>query len=100
MDVIPFISKDTNYPELPPEFNGDFISYYAQGPKLHEYLQEMHSEVLSKYNVMTVGEAPGITIDKALDLVGENRTELNMLDRKSHRLTSSHLVTSYAVFCL
>lgn len=90
MDVIPFISKDTNYPELPPEFNGDFISYYAQGPKLHEYLQEMHSEVLSKYNVMTVGEAPGITIDKALDLVGENRKELNMffhfdlmsLDRK------------------
>jgi oligo-1,6-glucosidase len=90
MDVIPFISKDTNYPKLPPQFKGDFIAYYAQGPKLHEYLQEMHAEVLSKYNVMTVGEAPGITIENALCLVGENRNELNMffhfdlmsLDRK------------------
>ena len=90
MDVIPFISKDTNYPELPSQFKGDFIAYYAQGPKLHEYLQEMHVEVLSKYNVMTVGEAPGITIENALDLVGEKRNELNMffhfdlmsLDRK------------------
>ncbi|MDO7675394.1 MAG: alpha-glucosidase [Flavobacteriaceae bacterium] len=90
MDVIPFISKDTNYPELPSQFKGDFIAYYAQGPKLHEYLQEMHVEVLSKYNVMTVGEAPGITTENALDLVGEKRNELNMffhfdlmsLDRK------------------
>ena len=90
MDVIPFISKDVSYPELPEKYQGDFISYYAEGPRLHEYLQEMNREVLSKYNVMTVGEAPGITVDNALDLVGEDRHELNMffhfdlmaLDRK------------------
>ncbi len=90
MDVIPFISKDILFPELPEKYKGDFVSYYAEGPKLHEYLQEMNKEVLSKYDVMTVGEAPGVTIDNALDLVGENRNELNMffhfdlmsLDRK------------------
>ncbi|CAI8189482.1 MAG: alpha-glucosidase [Flavobacteriaceae bacterium] len=90
MDVIPFISKDTSFPELPEKYQGDFVSYYAEGPKLHEYLQEMNKEVLSKYDVMTVGEAPGVTIDNALDLVGEDRKELHMffhfdlmsLDRK------------------
>ena len=78
MDVISFISKDIDFPELPAAYEGDFISYYSNGPKLHEYLHEMHTEVLSKYDVMTVGEAPGIGVDKALNFVDEDRGELNM----------------------
>ncbi|VAW10166.1 Trehalose-6-phosphate hydrolase, partial [hydrothermal vent metagenome] len=78
MDVISFISKDTDFPELPASYNGDFILFYANGPKLHEYLQEMNTSVLSKYDVMAVGEAPGIPIDKALNFVDEDRDELNM----------------------
>ncbi len=78
MDVISFISKDTNYPNLPEKYKGDFVAYYSDGPKLHEYLHEIHTEVLSKYDVMTVGEAPGIGIDKALDFVDEDRQEVNM----------------------
>lgn len=78
MDVIPFISKDTRYPDLPAEYDGDFIAYYANGPRLHEFLQEMNREVLSKYDIMTVGEAPGVTLDQALDFVDEDREELDM----------------------
>ncbi|MEM7486667.1 MAG: alpha-glucosidase [Bacteroidota bacterium] len=78
MDVIPFISKDTNYPELPDEYNGNFIPFYANGPKLHEYLHEMNKEVLSKYDIMTVGETPGVDRDQALLFVDEDRRELNM----------------------
>ncbi|WP_422084084.1 glycoside hydrolase family 13 protein [Ulvibacterium sp.] len=78
MDVISFISKDTDFPELPKKYNGDFIPYYANGPRLHEYLHEMNKEVLSKYDVMTVGEGTGISIDRALDFVNEDRQELNM----------------------
>lgn len=78
MDVIPFISKDTTYPELPAKYKGNFISYYSEGPRLHEFLHEMNKEVLSKYDVMTVGEAPGVTLEKALDFVDEDRAELNM----------------------
>ena len=78
MDVISFISKDTDYPELPEKYKGDFIPYYADGPKLHEFLQEMNAKILSKYDVMTVGEAPGVTRDQALNFVDENRKELNM----------------------
>ncbi len=94
MDVIPFISKDTTYPELPEKYNGNFVSYYSEGPRLHEFLNEMNQQVLSKYDIMTVGEAPGITLDKALDFVDEDREELNMffhfdlmsLDRDGHEV--------------
>ena len=78
MDVISFISKDTAFPELPDSYNGEFIPFYSNGPKLHEYLQEMNEQVLSKYDVMTVGEAPGVSINQALNFVNEDRKELNM----------------------
>ncbi|HYM93857.1 MAG TPA: alpha-amylase family glycosyl hydrolase, partial [Chitinophagaceae bacterium] len=79
MDVIPFISKDTTFPELPKEYNGNFIAYYANGPHLHEYLKEMYKEVLSKHDVMSVAEGIGVTTATAHDFVDENRHELNML---------------------
>lgn len=78
MDVIPFISKDTTFPELPAEYKGDFIEYYANGPHLHEYLQEMNREVLSKYDVMSVAEGAGITSEDVLKFVDEDRRELDM----------------------
>jgi len=90
MDVIPFISKDTSYPELDAQEPHEFIAYYADGPQLHPYLQEMHQEVIQHYDVMTVGEGPGIAKEQALDFVDEDRQELDMffhfdlmsLDRK------------------
>ncbi len=78
MDVIPFISKDINYPELPGEYAGNFMSFYADGPNLHAYLHEMNQKVLTPHQVMSVGEAPGVSVDQALDFVDEDRQELNM----------------------
>lgn len=78
MDVIPFISKDTNFPELPDKYEGNFMAYYADGPKLHDYLHEMNQRVLSPNKIMSVGEAPGVSLDQALDFVDEDRQELNM----------------------
>jgi oligo-1,6-glucosidase len=79
MDVIPFISKDQSFPNFPPDYDGNFGRVYASGPKLHDYLQEMNREVLSKYDVMTVGEAAGTTLEKTPLLVDERRNELNMI---------------------
>jgi oligo-1,6-glucosidase len=76
MDVIPFISKDTTFPPLPAAYHGDFVAYYAKGPKVHEYLQEMNREVLSKYDIMTVGEGGGVAVEDALKFVGDDRHEL------------------------
>ena len=78
MDVISFLSKDISFPELPTKYQGDFITYYAEGENIHDYLNEMNNEVLSKYDVMTVGEAPGVTIDNAFKFVDEDRKELDM----------------------
>ncbi|MEO0506585.1 MAG: alpha-glucosidase [Bacteroidota bacterium] len=78
MDVIPFISKDDTYPELPAEFEGNFIPFYANGPHLHDYLHEINTKVLSHYEVMTVGEAPGVSREDAHLFVDDARKELNM----------------------
>ncbi|NOT46803.1 MAG: alpha-glucosidase [Acidobacteria bacterium] len=78
MDVIPFISKDTSFPEMPAAMNGDWGKFYRSGPNLHEYIQEMNREVLSKYDIMTVGEI-GATPEEAHLFVDETRNELNML---------------------
>lgn len=80
MDVIPFISKDISFPELPKEYNGEgMIAYYANGPHLHQYLQEMNEQVLSKYDIMSVAEGVAVTTSSAHDFVDEDRHELNML---------------------
>jgi oligo-1,6-glucosidase len=79
MDVIPFVSKDQTFPDFPANFDGHAEYIYAAGPHMHEYLQEMNREVLSKYDVMTVGEAFGVTLQQTPLLVDERRHELNMI---------------------
>ena len=62
MDVINMISKVEGYPDGEADSGlqttADKLPYVMNGPHVHEYLQEMNREVLSKYDVMTVGEAP------------------------------------------
>jgi len=78
MDALAFISKDTTWPaELPAEYKGSWPMYYASGPHLHEYIQEMNKEVLSRYNLATVAEAFG-DIPRVKKFVDEDRKELNM----------------------
>ena len=84
MDVIPFIAKDTTFPvitqkELNEKYEGGWNHYLASGPHLHDYLKEMNSEVLSKYDCMSVAEGAGVTTATAHDFVDEDRHELNML---------------------
>ncbi|MVN22139.1 glycoside hydrolase family 13 protein [Mucilaginibacter arboris] len=83
MDVISYISKDTNFPVITQEYldkndKGKWGLYYAKGPKLHDYLQQMNREVLSQYEIMTVGEGSGVTINEAMNFVDPDRKELDM----------------------
>ncbi len=84
MDVIPLISKDQHFPPFPEDFDGNFPAVYASGPRIHEFLQEMHCEVLSKYDIMTVGEGIGVAVEEANDYVGHSRNELNMIFHFDH----------------
>jgi oligo-1,6-glucosidase len=78
MDVIPLISKNQQFPEMDAATLKHPEYIYAFGPRLHEYLKEMNSEVLSKYDVMTVGEVFGGTPEKTMLLTDERRKEINL----------------------
>lgn len=83
MDVIPFISKDTTFPvitqkDINEKYNGDWSQYLASDPYLHDHLQEMNREVLSKYDVMTLAEGAGATKATMMNFVDPDRHELNM----------------------
>jgi len=58
---------------------GDGSPYFLNGPHIHEYLQEMNKKVFSKYDIMTVGEAPGTTPEIAAQYVNWDRHELDMI---------------------
>ncbi|OCK80164.1 glycoside hydrolase family 13 protein [Lepidopterella palustris CBS 459.81] len=84
MDVINLISKVQSYPDAEVVLKshkyqpGD--KFFANGPRLHEYLQEMRKEVLSKYDTITVGEMPFVRDeDEIMRVVGAESGELNMI---------------------
>lgn len=78
MDVIPFISKPP-FEDHPDAAGDDLFGFYAGGPHVHDYLQEMHQRVLADYDVMTVGEGQGIRPEDAYRYVGSDRKELQSL---------------------
>jgi oligo-1,6-glucosidase len=87
MDVINFISKVPELPDAPNPEGKKYVSggqYFINGPRIHEFLQEMNREVLSKYDVMTVGEMPGVTVEEAKLYTGEDRNEVNMVFQFEH----------------
>ncbi|HNR09468.1 MAG TPA: alpha-glucosidase [Saprospiraceae bacterium] len=77
LDAIAFCSKDTTWPALPEEYHGNWPLYYASGPHLHDYMQEMNREVFSKYDIATVAEAMG-DVERVMKFVDPARKELNM----------------------
>jgi oligo-1,6-glucosidase len=85
MDVINLISKAgyQNAPNVEGKRYASGAEYFFNGPKVHEYLQEMNKEVLSR-GVVTVGEAPGVDVEQAKLYTGANRNELNMVFQFEH----------------
>lgn len=81
MDVINLISKTK---EFAPTAEHPVPRQPANGPHVHEYLEEMNQKVLSKYDIMTVGETPGVHPDDALKYAGFNSHELDMVFQFEH----------------
>jgi oligo-1,6-glucosidase len=83
MDVIPFISKKPGLPDVPfTEEEATMITqtnWYANGPRLHEFLQEMNQEVMAHYDCMTVGEGIGVWPEHGPLYVAPERKELDMI---------------------
>lgn len=86
MDVINFISKTEGLPSVETKEEG-YVSghqYFMNGPNIHTYLHEMNQKVLSKYDIMTVGEMPGVTTEEARLYTAEDRQELQMVFQFEH----------------
>ena len=84
MDVINMISKVQSFPDAEPVLGPGHkyhpgSKYYVNGPRMHEYLQEMNHKVLSKYDTITVGEMRVADMDEIFRTVGSKAGELNMI---------------------
>jgi oligo-1,6-glucosidase len=87
MDVINFISKVDGLPDAPNPEGKKYVSgsrNFMNGPRIHDYLQEMHREALADYDVMTVGEMPGVNVEQAKLYTDESRNEVNMVFQFEH----------------
>lgn len=85
MDVISMISKEEGLPDGK-VFPGARYGWpnVVNGPHVHEYLQEMNREVLSHYDLMTVGECSGVTIEEAKKYARADGKELSMVFQFEH----------------
>jgi len=85
MDVIPLISKRLPFQDTHlPEFTDVIEQVYANGPRIHEFLNEMNREVMAHYDMMTVGEGVGIPPSMANEYVGHSRKEIDMIFHFGH----------------
>ncbi|MGA9288926.1 MAG: alpha-glucosidase, partial [Anaerobacillus sp.] len=79
LDVINLISKNQKFlnddGSVAP---GDGRKFYTDGPRAHEFMNEMNRNVFMKYNSMTVGEMSSTTIDDCIKYSNPERNELSM----------------------
>ncbi len=78
MDVINLISKPPGLPD------GDLWALCANGPRVHEFLAEMHREVLAGRRLLAVGETPGAGVDDARRYSDPARAEIDMVFTFEH----------------
>ena len=90
-DVINVISKDQRYKNGSNPLILVGKKYFINGPKLHDYLQEINKDVLSNYDCMTVGETVFTTLDDIKLLTAEDRNELSMVFNFDHTSVDNFL---------
>ena len=93
MDVVNFLSKDVDLegaladgPVLPGSSLGDGSASYVSGPRIHEFLAEMHEQVFAgrTEKLLTVGEMPGVTVEDAARFTDPARHEVDMVFQFEH----------------
>lgn len=87
MDVINMISKTPGLPDAAPDPGNAYANgsaYYINGPRLLEFLGEMKDRVLSDYDVLTVGETPGVSPAYASQLTNPDTGALSMVFQFEH----------------
>lgn len=81
LDVINLISKQQDFPN---DDIGDGRRFYTDGPRVHEYLQEISSAVFQKYGSVTVGEMSSTTLEHCQQYSSLDNKELSMVFNFHH----------------
>ncbi|HHX8647754.1 alpha,alpha-phosphotrehalase [Vibrio antiquarius] len=81
LDVINLISKQQDFPS---DDIGDGRRFYTDGPRVHEYLQEISEAVFQKYGSVTVGEMSSTTLDHCQQYSSLDGKELSMVFNFHH----------------
>jgi len=89
MDVLNMISKEPSLPDGLETGGGPWgngAARYICGPRIHEFVQEMHREVFAdrEDRLLTVGEMPGVTVQQAKLFTDPARRELDMVFQFDH----------------
>ena len=85
MDVISLISKRPGLPDGTLGLNGyATFDIAANGPHVHEYLQEMRQKALNNADTITVGECAGVTLEEAKKYARSDEKELNKVFQFEH----------------
>lgn len=82
VDAISHIKKAPGFPDLPNPDGLDYVSsfpYHLNQPGIQTFLEELHRETFAKYDIMTVGEANGVTTADADEWVSEENGKFNMI---------------------
>ena len=75
LDVVNLISKDQAFPSDP---DGDGRRFYTDGPRAHEFLQEMSRDVFTPRELMTVGEMSSTSLENCQQYAALDGRELSM----------------------
>ncbi|MDY1037752.1 alpha,alpha-phosphotrehalase [Lelliottia sp. CFBP8978] len=75
LDVINLISKEQDFPN---DETGDGRRFYTDGPRAHEYLQEMSRDIFTPRNLMTVGEMSSTSLENCQQYAALDGRELSM----------------------
>ncbi len=94
-DVITLISKKQDFKSRFPKIALTGKDAYINGPRLHEFLHELNVDVLSNYDVMTVGETVLSTLKQSIDLVSPSRKELTMIFNFDNTDTDNYFGVKY-----
>ena len=87
VDAITHIKKNFEAGDLPIPDGKKFAPAFdvdMNQPGIQEWLQEMKDKSLSRYDIMTVGEANGVTPNDAEEWVGEEKGKFNMIFQFEH----------------
>ncbi|EPZ37851.1 alpha-glucosidase [Anoxybacillus ayderensis] len=87
VDAISHIKKKEGLPDLPNPKGLDYVPSFdghMNQEGIMEYLRELKAQTFARYDIMTVGEANGVTVEEAEDWVGEENGIFNMIFQFEH----------------